>query len=259
VALRVPSIVFMVLFAFSAGATPPEAPAVSSAAPEQIVESVRVDRVVVAPLNVTVRAPAELDGKGAPVFQALLSHFQERDRPVARLSEISAERLWLEAIRDLDLSDRSAALRAGHARFARELARHSEFDILVVPSLVLRPGRLSGWQARWDGVQHAVPNAATLMYTGLGDVVGPSQLEIGGLSGKVAAVSLHVTLLRSDGSEIFEGLGGLAVLQEAQRVGAWDGEVSFVTRSEPFSDTDAIREGIERAFDGPTLTATRMW
>jgi hypothetical protein len=259
VALRILSALAVATLALSAVASPPDPSSLPEVSAQSVDPPTRLDRVVVAPLNLAVRTPADLAGKGDPVWSELLHYFQERDRQLAVINTISAERLWLQAIDAVDVSAGSAALRAAEARFARELARHREYDLLVIPSLVLRPGHLSGTHAFWDGVQREVPNAAILVGSGLADVVAPGGVVAGGLRGKVAAVSLHVTLLRSDGSEVFEGLGGLDVLQEAQREAVWGSRLRFVTRSEPFSDPEAVREGVERAFDGPTLTAARGW
>jgi len=212
--------------------------------------------VVVAPLNVAVRAPADLAGKGDPVWTELLSYLQEQDRQVAVISPLSAERLWLAAISDLDLSDRQAALRTGYSRFARELAGHRDFDLLVVPSLVMRPAHVSGLHASWDGVQRPVPNAATAVHRGVGDLMGPgSDFLTGGLTGKVAAASLHVVVLRADGTRLYDGLGGLDVLQEARRDNTPDGTLRFAARAQPFSNREWVAEGVERAFEGPLLTA----
>ena len=249
---RIPSLSALVLasVALAACATsPPESDAEAA--------TVSLERVVVAPLNVPVRAPAELEDKGEPVWQELLSYFQERDRQVAVLSPISAERLWLQATVDLDVSNRGAALRTGYSRFAQALAAHRDFDLLVVPSLVLRPAHLSGWHAYWDSVQRVVPSAAILMPSGLLGASGAAAVQVAGLRGKVAAVSLHVVVLRSDGTRVYQGLGGLDVLQEARRDDEADGKLRFAVRAEPFADPDAVREGVTRAFRGPLLTATR--
>lgn len=212
--------------------------------------------VVVAPLNLTVRAPSDLAGKGDPVWTELLSYLQKQDRQVAVLSPLSAERLWLAATADLDLSDRQAALRTGYSRLARELAGHRDFDLLVVPSLVMRPARVSGLHASWDGVQRPVPNAATAVHRGVGDIMGPgTDLLTGGLTGKVVAASLHVVVLRPDGTRLYDRLGGLDVLQEARRDNTPDGALRFAARAQPFSNREWVAEGVERAFAGPLLTA----
>ncbi len=247
---RIPSLSALVLasVALAACATsPPESDAEAA--------TVSLERVVVAPLNVPVRAPAELEDKGEPVWQELLSYFQEHDRQVAVLSPISAERLWLQATVDLDVSNRGAALRTGYSRFAQALAAHRDFDLLVVPSLVLRPAQLSGWHAYWDGVHRVVPNAAILAPSELLGASGAA-VQVAGLHGEVGAASLHVVILAPDGTRVQEGLGGLDVLQEARRDDAADGGLRFALRAEPFADPDAVREGVTRAFQGPLLTAT---
>ena len=58
-------------------------------------------RIVVAPLNLAIRAPEEIDCKGERVWRELLSYFQTLDRQVAVLRPSSAERLLLEAMLDL--------------------------------------------------------------------------------------------------------------------------------------------------------------
>ena len=62
--------------------SPPVADAPAEAAPSGF------ERVVVAPLNVPVRAPAEVEGKGEPVWQELLGYFQQGDRQVAVLAPL---------------------------------------------------------------------------------------------------------------------------------------------------------------------------
>jgi len=233
--------------ALSACAGTPERGAVTSEGSTQ--------RVVVVPLNVSIRAAAELDGKGEPVWQELLAYLQAQDRHVAVLSRDSAERLWRAARPELDGSDRSRALEEARSRFARGLARYRDYDLMVIPSLVLRPGQLHGRYASWDGVQRSVPQSDGMLSSEYGEVARSAAAAVLGLRGKVAGVSLHVSILRSDGSHVYEGLGGLDLLQEIQRDAQWDGKWSFRTRAEPFSEPNHLREGVERAFARPLLAA----
>ena len=101
-----------------------------------------------------------------------------------------------------------------------------------------------------------VPSAAILAPSGLFGA-SAAAVQVAGLRGKVAAVSLHVVILGPDGAQVQEGLGGLDVLQEARRDDDADGGLRFALRAEPFADPDAVREGVVRAFRGPLLTATR--
>jgi hypothetical protein len=210
-----------------------------------------LSRFVLAPMNLAVRPPAELGDTDA-VWNGLLSYFQRQDRQVALLSPASAERLWREANRNLDTSDRKAALRTASERFARGLAKHREYDALVVPSLVVRPARMHGRYAWWDGVRRLVPNGSRVINTGLREVSYPMNSNtVIGLSGKIAAASIHVSLYRPDGSLIGEAVGGLDIIQEARRddTGKW----VFELRSDPFANAEHLREGVEIAFERPRL------
>jgi hypothetical protein len=122
---------------------------------------------------------------------------------------------------------------------------------------VLRPAQLSGWHAYWDGVQRVVPNAAMLMDGGIAHLARPGDVHAVGLRGKVAAVSLHVSVLLPDGTHVHDGFGGLDVLQEAQREKGHEARPSFVTRTEPLADRESVREGVKLAFEGPVVTAAR--
>jgi hypothetical protein len=233
--------------AIAACATSPPGPNASGAL------DAPVRHVVVAPLNLVIGTPTELDGQGERVWHELLRHFQSLDKRVSVISPISAERLWLEATLDLDLSDPRRALEIGRARFAKQLAEHRAYDVLVLPSVVLRPARLHGVYASWDGVQRFVPGGPDMIDPGLATVLqSPGGLEVTGLRGRVAAASLHVAVLRPDGARLYEGIGGLDLIQEVER-DRRTGEWTFAMRPEPFGDSEHLREGVERAFE------TALW
>ncbi len=221
----------------------PSGPAgLEAAAPEA-----RVRRIAVVPLNLSVRAPAELAGKGEPVWQALLAHFESRDAQVEVLSTITAERLWLDAVLGLDLSDREAALKEAQARFARGLAESKTFDLVVFPSVVLRPAKMRDRFAAWDGVRREVPRAWDVIATGLSGAASSEGVQVRGLGGRIAAASLHVSVLRPDGSEAHQGLGGLDLVQQPRRDDL-DRSWTFEPRPDPFGDPKHLREGVDRAF-----------
>jgi hypothetical protein len=72
-----------------------------------------------------------------------------------------------------------------------------------------------------------------------------------GLRGKVGAASLHVTLLRPDGSLAYEGLGGLDLVQDAKQERAWGGRWVFVEREILFGEPGHVREGVALAMERP--------
>lgn len=229
----------------AACASPPQA-----SAPDA--EPLRPDRVVVAPLNLAVRVPAELAGDGALAWAELLQHFLDRGQQVAVLSPESAEALWNAATSDLDSSDRSQALRTARSRLAQLLADYRDYDVLVVPSLVLRPARVQGAFASWDGVRRIVPNASDVIDPGIADIMTPpGSVWVNGLSGTIAAASLHVAVLGPDGTTLYEGLGGLDLAREPRREtrkgwASW----TFETRRDPLADPEHLREGIDIAVGG---------
>ncbi len=73
-------------------------------------------------------------------------------------------------------------------------------------------------------------------------------MQVPGLSGKVAAASLHVAVLRSDGTALYEGLGGLDLIQQVSRDRRRAGGWKYELRPEPFGDAENLREGVEHAF-----------
>jgi hypothetical protein len=214
--------------------------------------------IVVAPLNLAIRAPEEITGRSEPVWLELLSYFQAFDHHVMVIEPGSARQLLVEAMLDLDTADPERALQTTRSRFARALAKHREYDLLVIPSLVLRPGRLYGQYAVWDGVQRIVPNAAeAIPYDLASDVHPPGSITVLGLRGKIAAVSLHVSVLSPDGTLVYEGMGGLDVIQEAHRENPWEGRWVFAMREDLFSEPLHLREGIEQAFEHPSPETAR--
>jgi hypothetical protein len=80
-----------------------------------------------------------------------------------------------------------------------------------------------------------------------------------GVRGEIAAASLHVAVLSSDGDLRFEGAGGLSLLQELERdheAVKGGPQVAVELRQDAFADPSELREGIEVAFRRP-LPASR--
>ncbi len=221
----------------------------------------RADRVVVAPLNLAIRAPAELAGAGDPVWQELLRTLQERDRQVAVVSPITAERMWLEVMLAEEQATGQPTHETATAGFARSLAEHRDFDLLVLPSLVLRKARVNGYTAHWDGVRHTVPMDAPAPDLGLQEVFGnETSVWVNGVRGSIGAVSLHLQVLRPDGALAHEGMGGLEVLQRAEReredaASGWD----FVLSDDLFADPASLLNGNETALERDPRRTAWAW
>jgi hypothetical protein len=208
-------------------------------------------RIVVAPLNLALRVPAELEGFDEPVWYELLHYVQAENRWLSVIERADAELVWGDAIAELEQSGAGPDLRTASAHFARQLRRHEDYDLLLMPSLVLRSARVRGSRASWDGVRRALPVREAPMSGAVTESHPHGAVpEVWGLHGRVSAVSLHVALLTSDGRYVYEGLGGLDLIHEATPDRRTVNEMwNLEDRLELFGDLEHLRRGIALAFE----------
>jgi len=218
---------------------------------EQAATTLGSERVLVAPLNLALRVPAELRDVDEPVWHELLRHFQARDRQLTVIAPVDAELVWMEAVAELEQSGATLDLPTASAHFARRLGAQVNYELLLMPSLVLRSARIRGRHAYWDGVRRRLHVRETPMHGPIIEIGFPgSHPGVWGLSGRVSAASLHVAVLSSDGRFVYQGLGGLDLLQEASldlRASSDTWQLSL--RAAPFAEVAAVRQGIAVAFE----------
>lgn len=217
----------------------------------------RIDRVVVAPMNLALRMPAELDGTEAPVWDTLLQHFQAHDRVVRQIDAADAQALWTEVVIEMgDAKNLDGATR----EFAHRLAEQTEFDLLVMPALVMRSARVRGTTVYWDGVRRKLDRAWETKQT-IGAFGSPGSGSMStGLTGKVAGASLYVSIVTPEGEPVFAGLGGLDLLHEIERPESDAGEPwQVVLREAPFAETDHLREGVALALERRLRRTASAW
>jgi len=216
---------------------------------EETAAARRLGRVVVAPLNLGLRAPPELRGSEARVWNELLRYLRAQDRSLSVVDERDAEALWSDAVALLEQAGAPIEPRAAASRFARLLAEHAEYDVVVLPSLVVRRARVGGSQASWDGTRRPLPVRSPVPRGPVGDTELHG-VTFHGYAGSVAAASLHVAVVGSDGEPLYEGLAGLDVIQELTRGAGARGaaEWTLAPRSDAFADASGLRQGVERAF-----------
>ena len=219
------------------------------------------ERLLVVPLNLGLRVPAELQDVDEPVWHELLRHFQAQDRHVTMVAPVDAELLWMDTMAELEQPGATLDLPTASAHFARRLAEHTDYGLLLMPSLVLRSARVHGRHAYWDGVRRRLHVRATPMHGPIIEIGLPgSNPGVWGLSGRVSAASLHVALLGSDGRFVYQGLGGLDVLQEAsldRRAPSATWQLAL--REAPFADVEALRQGIALAFERELPRTAYSW
>ena len=212
-------------------------------------------RVVLVPLNLGVRATAEVEPGVDPVWREILSHFAAQQQPATALERRSAAALWNDVMVEVRAQPNPDVYKA-YALFARRIADQVDYTAIVFPSLVTRAARVQGEVATWDGVRRRVSLVGPET---VGSVMGSDMVVASqGVRGEIAAASLHVAVLSPDGELRFEGAGGLSVLQQldAEKDVRGDKQVAVELRQDAFTDASELREGVEAAFRRP-LPASR--
>src|SRR5258705_12276341 len=94
-------------------------------------------RVVVVPVNLAVRAVAEVEPGLAPVWRALLQYFASEENPAIALTRKDAGALWNEVMAEAKKEGEGDDLYATYARFARRVGEQVEFECIIFPKLVV--------------------------------------------------------------------------------------------------------------------------
>lgn len=195
--------------------------------------------VYLAPINATSRLDETLLEGAERVHEQIREYLEGKDIEVVTGPLYDFHQAWRGSFRGVELSPpeperrrrgRSDSLPAPPAEAMRELFASlggpEAFDTLVVPDLMIRPARLSGVRAHWDGVHRKQESSRSVPWRG-----------------ETNALSLRVRLFRSDGEMIFEGIGGLDMLFRFNFEKA---------RAEPVDDIlgepEHIEEGVAVAF-----------
>jgi hypothetical protein len=203
--------------------------------------------LLILPFNVTAIMPPELKAMSPFVWAELEVYLREHGKQLKTASFRDARRLWLSSIRQVRSGEKGA--RAGFDDAARvlvlELAKHAEFDTVIVPSLFIRKARISGSSATWDGVERALEFAENRRDA-------RSMLANTPLVGEAPAASLHAVVLDAEGNKIQEAKGGLELLVLVRVSGGLDYPTSiptleFATRTDLFANREHVREGIAEA------------
>jgi len=207
--------------------------------------------VVLAPLNLAVALPADLEESVVePVEGEMIHYLQSRGARVAVIWKPDASWLWREsagtaASDGSDGDDFDAVVRS----FARTLSEHAAYRALVIPSLVYRHARVSGRHAHWDGVRRRIPVRSS-------DHRGDHTTN---WDGRITALSLHALVYTPDGERIFQGWGGLDLVHDAATRPAGGGKdmAYLVPQNRLLDDPEHVQEGIAHALDGHRFVGGR--
>jgi hypothetical protein len=224
--------------------------AVLGASPQLPPVTLGPGRVVVAPVNLAVRAVPEVEPGIEPVWRELLEYLAARHERVVALEPAGAVQLWNEVMADSTAQGDVSALYDAYSRFARRVAEQGQFDDIVFPSLVARLARVNGHVASWDGVREIVEVPGQLSESIDTLREGRIVLTRSGGSGEIAAASLHVAVFSADGALRFERTGGLVVVQKlVEPQDEHHLELQLVPRRDAFADPAPLRAGIAATFE----------
>jgi hypothetical protein len=191
--------------------------------------------------------PQELEALSPFVWKELEIYLRAHGKQLKTASFRDARRLWLGSIRRVRAGEKGA--RAGFDDAARalvlELAKHAEFDTVILPCLFIRKAHISGRTASWDGVQRPLEFEETSSSAGRIPANAP-------LVGEAPAASIHAVVLDAEGNKLQEAKGGLELLVSVRvlsRLGAPNNQpvLEFATRTDLFANREYLREGIARA------------
>jgi hypothetical protein len=208
-------------------------------------------RVVIAPANLAVQMPPDVDLFVEPVQNELIRHFQARRARVALIFEPDAWALWRDSTAALVTSEPGeVGIDAAAGAFAVALRPHADYDLLVLPSLVFREARVVGRLVEWDGVRRRL----AVRPSGVPTLEGYTT----GWEGRFTGLSLHVMLLTPEGSRVFQGWGGIDVVHEAiVSRGESRGDPALLPEGEARPDAEYVAEAVDLALESYTLPGRR--
>ena len=206
-------------------------------------------RIAVAPVNLAVVLPADLAEAAPLVEDEILRRLVSADARVALLWLPDARRLWHQAVLSTQVRGNHPTLVTTAAEFVRIVhgSADTDFDVLVLPSIMYRQARVRGLIASWDGVERRM--------VVLGEAERPAHRDRAvrltrRWQGEIPGISLHVLAFRPDGRLIDESWGGLELAHRAvEPIPGSTGAALLYPKEAPFEDLRNVREGIAIALD----------
>jgi hypothetical protein len=203
-------------------------------------------RVLLFPLNVVgVELPSEVEAGADAVARELRGYLEGRGLAVEVLELGPAREAWLRAAmaRKAEVGSEGLSLEGAASTLARQLSETHEFDALLLPWIAIQAARLKGGVVAWDGVKRKLEVVAEGRNKRARWVLGRLELW-------VKAPSLHVLGFSPEGEKLFEGVGGLDLVDDAQLdLSASKIRFDMTPKAQIFQDPARLREGIAIALE----------
>lgn len=208
-----------------------------------------VQQFLVCAPNIVLSLPAVLQASTTPLRREISDYLRRHGRSVEQVNLYDGKLVWNRA---MARAKKQGDLSRTPALFAADLAKHFEFQAIVMPSILLHKTRVVSNSGTWDGVRRQmrivhVPHGVS---SARGEDTLADGIAQGGVTGEVAVTSLHVLVFSPKGEQVFEGQGGLEFVHELDMSRASrDFEFDYRIRGDLLEDHEVLREGIEIAFD----------
>lgn len=168
-------------------------------------DETRPSTVLVAPINLVIPLPTELQS-AVPVFSKILvDHLESRSRTLITMDARAGQAIWLDATNEVRSSGREETFENAAETFARKLGEKIDFDALVIPSLYLQNARIQQETAYWDGANQKI------------EFIGRSrgEMDLPRLT-TVSAASALVIVVDRNGLIIHKKRSGLELVQHLE-------------------------------------------
>ncbi len=200
--------------------------------------------IIVAPLNVASSLPVEIEGSSKIVSTTLVGYLEEHGKKVQMLGYQVGRDLWVNATQQVSKSGKRRSFEAAASVYAHEIAKHVDYDVLIIPTLYIQNVRVQSMNARWDGTKE------TIRVEGK-DILSKKDYAVDGLRANVKAASMMAAVFASDGSEIQSAKRGLQMIEHVEILGkkrrnrdVSDDHIDIKANSPPLDDALKIRAGI---------------
>jgi hypothetical protein len=192
----------------------------------------------VLPLNVIAKMPGDLAPGSERVDDDLVAYLRERGKQVRTLTYAEARTFWKASVDDCRHEQGPCEDFAKPASYlARRLAATGEHELLIIPYLRFREAKNCAEHVHWDQVERPVEKVGPGLYPG-----GPIDIE----DADMRAVSIEVYVLDRGGARVFEGDGGIEVVDRIYVPKSPDPVVSE-PRENLYENPAWIREGVSIA------------
>jgi hypothetical protein len=190
---------------------------------------------LVLPLNVIAKLPDDLAPGSERVEDALRDYLQEHGKDVRTISYADARGAWRESVDQCRREQGNCDDFAKPARYlALHLAQAREHELLIIPYLRFREAKNCAEHVHWDQVERPVEKTGPGLYEG-----APVDIE----DADMRAVSLEIYALGRDGERVFEGDGGIEVVDRIYVPKAPE-QIVAEPRENLYENPAWIREGV---------------